>query len=602
MRSEVPVHVSPPAGPSTYVIAADAEIVALRDAIMACNYAGSGNIELPRGVQWPTLESSTLFVRHFYAPLVDTVFKRFEAPHLNYLVVGNPGIAKSAFGLYVLFRALREGRDVIFLAGELQAGFHFRHNVGGGSVRKFLLSDTLRFTSACSARDVLISDSWTPPLCRAFTVLISSPQRERYKELQKQPNWRTLFFPVFSKEEIDAMARACFPQLLATADGVAGVEERYHQWGGVPRYVLANVDDVSQALLRDAIAAVTVPRLKGSVSAEGIEAATSHHVVHIKTAGEVAAALPPDAWVSLRNDIVAVTAPRLQASISAEAVNATASHHVVRAADLTPATLQYYFPIKTELGSPFIIEELYQRLLHERRTELFAFLDSSTGNPRLASLRRQVFELAALERLAAGGVFHVRRLTRGSGRGEDIDVKLPSAVTARFDTAAALADVANRVKLMRPASKTYAAIDAVLPAHLGVANFTLSETHDVIIDSDEPDGLAAVAAAQGWGTQGELPLYWVVPDDVYAHFEVGGFMAVTRAGGSIDAAGVAAGAAPISAEAASAAAAALTSSIAAGPVRRRRLKAAEVAVHPLASRVVQYALRIPPFQRARGRM
>ena len=163
--------------------------------------------------------------------------------------------------------------------------------------------------------------------------------------------------------------------------------------------------------------------------------------------------------------------------------------------------------------------------------------------------------------------------------------------TARFDTVAALADATNRDKLMRPKSKTCAAIDAVLPARLGVVNFTVSEMHDIVIDSGKPDGLPEVAAAQGWGAQDEVPLYWVVPDDVFDNFKVGGFVAMARAGGTIDAAGVAA-AAPTSAEAAAAAAAASTSSIAAGPVRRR-LKAAEVAAHPLASRVVQYVLRIP---------
>ena len=153
----------------------------------------------------------------------------------------------------------------------------------------------------------------------------------------------------------------------------------------MPRYVLANLDDVSQSLLSDAIAAVTVPRLWGSISAEGIEAAASHDVVHIKTAGEVAAALPPDAWAPLSSDVAAFPARRLPASTSAEDINAAPSRHFMAAAGVTPDTMRYYFPIRTELGSPFIIEELFQRLLQEQRTKLFAFLDTSAGNPRLAS-------------------------------------------------------------------------------------------------------------------------------------------------------------------------------------------------------------------------
>ena len=80
-------------------------------------------------------------------------------------------------------------------------------------------------------------------------------------------------------------------------------------------------------------------------------------------------------------------------------------------------------------------------------------------------------------------------------------------------------------------------------------------------------GLAAVVAARGWAATAEIPFYWVVPDDVYGNFVGGGFELSEEEVAAAGRAGQ----------------------------HRKRLTEAETAAHPVASRVVQYVLRIPPF-------
>ena len=115
---------------------------------------------------------------------------------------------------------------------------------------------------------------------------MSSPKRERYKELLKEHTWRRLSFPVFTKSEIDECARVCFPALLETPEGAAGIQERYVRLGGVPRYVIANLNGGAQKLQFDVLGEATVRKLERSVSVNGIEAVSTEDVVHIKAVGE----------------------------------------------------------------------------------------------------------------------------------------------------------------------------------------------------------------------------------------------------------------------------------------------------------------------------
>jgi hypothetical protein len=147
--------------------------------------------------------------------------------------------------LYALWRAVKEKRTVVYQRLGHTDAWVFRAN---GSVMPFMKRDVEALDVIDNASTVLISDSTEPPSVKAFTLLLTGPIRERWKEFRKSGRATRLFLPVFSGAEIEDMRRSCFPHLAA-----AGVAARYARWGGVPRYVLDQLDEDSQTELDRAL-------------------------------------------------------------------------------------------------------------------------------------------------------------------------------------------------------------------------------------------------------------------------------------------------------------------------------------------------------------
>ena len=68
-------------------------------------------------------------------------------------------------------------------------------------------------------------------------VVLSSPQRDNYADLWKKNSTKMLYMPVWSKDKIDAIR-----ELFQTP--AEQVEKRYATFGGIPRYVFADKDNV----------------------------------------------------------------------------------------------------------------------------------------------------------------------------------------------------------------------------------------------------------------------------------------------------------------------------------------------------------------------
>ena len=129
-------------------------------------------------------------------------------------------VGKSTFGLYLLWRAVLARRTVVYASANVHRAFIFP---GDGRVEAFAFDDFRnRAWDICHlASTVLICDAIRPPVTSAFTVLITEPKRDRWWEFNKETDATLLAFPVFSRDEIDDMHRACFPNRDATACGSA---------------------------------------------------------------------------------------------------------------------------------------------------------------------------------------------------------------------------------------------------------------------------------------------------------------------------------------------------------------------------------------------
>ena len=488
----------------------------LRDAILAsaapvavavagmdgCSHASV--ITLACDIKWPQLGAVPLFVRHFYEGCYVGPLQSFTAdPHAKYrkiIILGNPGIGKSAFGCYLLWRAIRERRTVVYMSDKHQHAWIF---YASGEVQPFIAEQVKLIAALGDPGTVFIADSIEggPPAVEAFTIVLSSPKRSRWKELHKKSDAIRLFFPVYSWIEIQELCAVGFPP--STENTPAGVHARYVRWGGVPRYVLEKLDPDSQGMLDSAVTSLDLDSLAAFLGKNELETdeGISHRLLHLKTRGET-----------------------MTVAVDGETDVA-----------LLPNAWEFYELARTELASDYTADIVYRALRQHASDKLQALLDGPPSNPSIATFFGTVYERYVLEMLATDGGTFRRRLMQANGKGaEDTIAVAPGMGEKRFttlDDLHALTTMGQPLAVLRPVSKNFCAVDGVLPNRTPF-NVTINKLHtlDLTGSDDNSRGLLSVAEAMmaggiivGAGVEvepaakhsGDIPFYWIVPRYVF---------------------------------------------------------------------------------------
>lgn len=262
------------------------------------------------------------------------------------------------------------------------------------------------------------------------------------------------------------------------------VLERFSRWGGVPRYVLAKIQESDQKILEDAVPSVTLDKLREYVASGRVTGDDdfSHRLLHLKIRGEV------DEGLS----------------------NSQAG---------------YYIRFRGELASKYVAELVHNHLEKVGKENLRAFIWDSSGISSLAALTGQLFEAEAIKRMANGGNFSRRNLS------SNITDSVPFSATSTrsFSSVEELSrnHGANNMLIHVPASKSFCAIDAVLPRGVP-ANMTLNSQHRIYLEGQKQPGLVEIARSLGYGEVREVPFYWVVPDGLFSSFRARSFVGPDR--------------------------------------------------------------------------
>ncbi len=463
-------------------------------AMKAATVTADGHVLLGGGVSWPDMTSPLLFVRHFYAPCWDSVMAKGEPeePSLQrkvvvaegepkeptlkrkFVVMGTPGIGKSAFGLYILWRALKEGKTVIYKTRK-RMGTIFMFRDG----KLFTVSPSAYIHEMTYPATILIVDGEEPPSVAAFTVLITSPLRVRWKDFVKPKGVHQLIFPVFPLAEMLKLRECAF----SSDDGCdePAVRFRYDKWGGSVRHVLTHPEDSWQRTVLSGAANMSLEYLKASygTAAKDRAAEAQHNVLHLKAACEL------------------------------------------DGCTLRSSNLNFYDFSHGELASLHVNGLVYEQLRANEAENFFAFLRTSAATPALAALRGSQFEQFALGELAQGGSFKLKRLRR------DGDPVLSGSLTAcgsrlelarsSMHTFGTLADVSlGAPAVWKPMSKNFCAIDGVVVCAAGrvlALNATVSVAHPLLLTS-KLGGLDVVATTLAF-PEGEIPFLWLVPEDIF---------------------------------------------------------------------------------------
>ncbi len=438
----------------------------------------SSLIKLPEGVLWPQLGKAPLFVRDFYCGL-------FEGPLVScdpdgsanlrkFIIRGNAGIGKSAFGSYLLWRAVKAGRTVVYTSDKVRASFVFHSN---GLVEAFGAQDFERRTWDVleHASTIFICDGIKPPVVNAFTVLITSPKRKRYKEFFKLVDCEILTVPVFFRHEITDILHTCFPQLLLSQDLVW---ELYRKWGGIVRYVLAKQRTSSQKLLKAALTRIDLDDLIFHLGDDEIESddKASHRLLHLKPVGE--------------------------------------GEHEFS----DPYNIDSYMLARTELASKHAAELVYNALEQRHYQRLKNLLAQPIASASYAKLYGDMYEIGAARELLKGGDFDAFDCSTGA-RVPGGKVTIPVSTRHPFSSVKDLHDVhltrQGLPTLYTPTSPTFTAVDAVLPGNI-LVNFTIDTKHDLkLYGAGNKTGEGAVPVADALGVSGDIVFYWVLPEESF---------------------------------------------------------------------------------------
>jgi len=407
-----------------------------------------------------------MYIRADYVGLWAELQSMFLSGTSKVVVSGNPGIGKSWFGIFVAYKLLTRSKPPTIVWEARRSST--RVLVKDGRVLRGSLSS---FMDELDDRGTwyLVDEAAAPgPLHKpARTIVFSSPNRDNYKNFLDAVAATLRYLPVWSWEEIDTCRR-----LIYAHDPVRTPErvlEAYSRWGGIPRYVLEKVAEVSaQQDLPKAIARINLAALMSAVGALDSAPETSHRVLHIIT-----------------------SAPYVETQI--------------------------------EFGSDFIRARIADLLLSSQKTELFRFV-TRESDPVYAQLRGCLFEALAHERLAAGGSFPTRllipRVTGLQGQLPTISsLTLRQMQTQRF----AGTDPSDLRLLLsttpgdycRPLADTFPVLDALILPNL-LLQMTVSESHSV-----NEDKLAEIL--DSLQITGTVELLFIVPTDKFDKFKVYNF-------------------------------------------------------------------------------
>lgn len=559
-------------------------------------------------VNWPNLTSHRLLIRPVFREFFERpdMFNRGRqrtprTDQRNSLVRGIPGIGKSSFGLYCLWRLVtQEQRHVMY-----------DYPKGLGE-RDF---DMVEVGTGPHSEAVYIADGRKPRVAAGIVLLVTSPRQDFFDEFQKDAH--SFFMPEPTEEEMRLMRDACFPDRVdELTDEV--IDARITQWGRVPRRVLgaAAVQSLELRATLERLDEEPLRRLLQNKVETGFETDMAFRVIHYKFSFDTAAPYRWGAGATVGRD---------------------------------------YSLVHLRWASPFMEDRIWDFLMlgqRQSRLELLSELFSDKAMLAFAGTLWEKWCRVALDRGSSslpGGGFQIRRLSAGTSpatsalhdladrllglvaTGNVMLLPAPAATSVEFSSLENLkAQLATAGVPGAPrrfvAPPGFASIDfwEAQLKHPSGSNATVSANHALIVQGELRDnGWYAIASALGLASgnsnvaQSPIIHLWLVPSIIFPLSNAGKLVVADKKyrksvppaadAGSVTAAAVATAgtSAPVDGDTTPPQAAARAQKMGgrAGAARhaeaakqeanRLAFNAAVDAANALAPRIVQYAVLVP---------
>ncbi len=181
------------------------------------------------GQNIPSTFIENLYIRESFRVIASSI-----NPGINKAIItGTPGIGKSLFLIYLLWKLVKEGKRVLFIYHP----FNIYYDGNGGvfsldkvpsSIDFSFWNDTLWCLFDAKGKNETHLSEFPYELCRF--IVSTSPRREMVNDFKKPPVPQEFYMPTWSEAELENIA-PLFPN--ATEWRV-----RFENLGGIPRHVL----------------------------------------------------------------------------------------------------------------------------------------------------------------------------------------------------------------------------------------------------------------------------------------------------------------------------------------------------------------------------
>ncbi len=415
------------------------------------------------------MDLESLIVRECYEKLY-TKFINLEQRHI--LLTGNPGIGKSWFLYYMMYRLIKDDKSTrIFYTHALTDYSYFISDgkITDGKMLRFSENDLLMqfqkekhvgtsyyfFDCAFNKSGANIN---LAKLCDK-TLVVSSPNDNNYKDYWKfcedNNSSRKMYMPPWTLHELKA---------LNISKKEVNFDFKYSLWGGIPRKIFASDTciEASNATIDHAIRQVidnrkTPDRHLGDISI-GTGKLYSHKVYHIQT--------------------------------------------------------EDFFTPSISLASPYVSKKLFEEWCKSSKYSIVTLINSCCGQPLLAAVRGQLFEQYAHTVLSVPPKkYKVKCLETGT----ESEITLNPSGQEKFDN---LSDVNSDNVYYYPSSRIFESVDSILPPN-NAFQITVSRSHGM-----KHHGLDKVKKQLCCET---LLIYFVVLIDLYENFKKQVYLTANKA-------------------------------------------------------------------------
>ena len=306
-----------------------------------------------------------MYIRASYKTISSTI----QAGVSKAIITGTPGIGKSLFLIYLLWKLVKEGKRVLFIYHPVTIYYDGNGGVFYYPENSLPTSNEVDFWAndlwcLFDAKDKEPRDLGALPYEYCNFILSTSPRREMVNDFKKPPVPRVFYMPLWSETELEIIA-PYFP----TANNW---RDRFKVLGGIPRHVVEDTEHDPTKILQSACKQCS---LDDCVKIVGL-----------------------DSTITDKSKVV---------------------HSLVHMTSLDPF-IEPSVTFASETALSIIVE--YKGT--EAKRKMVELLASCEGNPLTAALCGYIFEPYAFELLEKGGTFDCHKLVHGNKKVKHEDITL----------------------------------------------------------------------------------------------------------------------------------------------------------------------------------